>query len=68
MVTSSFQMLNKFINVGSWVNIDGWPLFWCSRKRIVMLFCHETALFMGSKNVWYSPSQITFVKRSGILL
>ena len=69
MVTSSFQMSNKFINFGSCVNMYGLPLFWCSAWQIVvMLFCFEAALFMCSKSVWNFPRQISFGNRSDILL
>ena len=68
MITSSFQVLNKFTSFGSWV-IYGLPLFWCSWQIIVMLFCFEAALFICSKNVWdFSRGISTFVKSSGLWL
>ena len=69
MITSSFQMSNKFINFESWVNIYGLPLLWCSKQIIVMLFCFEEVLLMCSKNVWNFPRRISFANFfSGILL
>ena len=61
MVTSLFQMSNKFINFESWLNIYGLPLFWCSWQIVVMLLCFEAALFICSKNVWNFPRRISFV-------
>ena len=69
VVTSSFQMWNKFINFESWVNIYGLPLFWCrSWKIVVMLFCFEAVIFMYSRNVSNFPRPISFANRSDILL
>ena len=68
MVTSSFQMSNKFINFRSWENIYGLPLFWWSWQIIAVLFYFEVLLFMCYKIVRNFPRQISFVKRSSILL
>ena len=63
MITSSFQMSNKFRNLGSWLNIYVLPLLWCSYQIIAMFFWFEAALFMCSKNVWNYPRQIFFFKK-----
>ena len=59
IVTSSFQMSNKFICIGS--NIYYLPLFGRSWQIAVMLFGFEAALFMCPKNVWNFPRLIWWI-------
>ena len=67
MITSSFQMLNKFTNFGSWV-IYGLHLFRCFWQIIGMLFCFEAGLFICYKNIGNFSRGISFFNGSDLWL